>query len=63
MKSQNEKRMTKEDHKQRHIELHNRLDELLADYIGHTGNLLSKTTLLEIMDWSFQQTKNPTELK
>jgi len=54
--------MDKEKHKQIHIELHKRLDELLADYISHTEKLLSKSTLLEVMKWSFQQTKNPTEL-
>lgn len=53
--------MTNDYHKQRHIELHDRLDELVADFIDHTGKLPSKTTLLELMNWSFKQTLKPTE--
>ncbi len=48
-------------HKQRHIELHNSLYELAADYLTHTKNRPSKTTVLELMEWSHQQTINPTE--
>ena len=48
-------------YKQRHIILHKRLDELMADFIDHTGSLPSKTTLFEFMEWSYQQTLNPTE--
>lgn len=50
-------------HKQRHIELHRYLDELSADFIGHTGKLPSKTTIMEFMEWSFEQTKSPSEVK
>lgn len=53
--------MNKKEHKKRHRELHQRFDELLADFIGHTKKLPSETTLLEFMEWSYQQTKNPTE--
>lgn len=53
--------MDKEEHKQRHEILHKELDELLADYIRHTGKPISNTTLLELMEWSFKQTKKPTE--
>ena len=55
--------MKTEEHKERHKELHNMLDELIADFISHTEKLPSKTTLNELMTWSFEQTKNPTDLK
>ena len=55
--------MNIEEHKIRHVELHKALDELVADFINHTENMPSKTTLFELMEWSFEQTKNPTELE
>lgn len=51
----------KEAHIQRHKELHRMLDELLADFIERTGRMLTKTSLLEFLTWSFEQTINPTE--
>jgi len=51
--------MNDEEHKQRHIELHAMLDELVADFIGCTGNLPSKTTVMDLMKWTFEQTKIP----
>lgn len=53
--------MTNEEHKQRHVELHKKFDELLADFIGHTGRLPSETNLIEFMNWSYRQTLDPTE--
>ena len=53
--------MTREKHKQRHVELHRALDELLADFLRHTTRLPSSTTVLELMRWSHSQTLNPTE--
>lgn len=53
---------TKKEHKERHVELHKALDELLADWISHTGKLPSKTPITELMAWSHQQTLSPTEL-
>ncbi len=52
--------MDKKEHIIRHKELHNKLDELSADFIKHTGKLPSKTTLLELMTWSHNQTIDPT---
>lgn len=52
--------MTPEEHKQRHIELHKMLDELIADFISQTGKMPSKTTVMELMQWSYQQTLDPT---
>ena len=55
-------KMTKEEHKQRHIELHRKLDELLADFLSHNkGKHLSNTNLMEFMEWSYKQTIDPEE--
>jgi hypothetical protein len=53
--------MTPEEHKERHKLLHAHFDELVADWIGHTRNLPSKSTVLELIKWSHEQTLNPTE--
>lgn len=37
------------------------LDELIADYIRHTDKRLSNSTLMELIEWSFEQTKNPKD--
>jgi hypothetical protein len=42
--------MTKEEHKQRHIELHKKLDELVADYIMHTDKMITNTTLQQLIE-------------
>lgn len=52
-------RMTENEHRERHRKLHESFDELLADYIGHTGNLPSKTTLSDFLQWSYEQTQKP----
>ena len=52
--------MNEEEHKARHVDLHGKFDELLADWIGHTGGLPSKTSLVEFMNWSHEQTIHPT---
>jgi hypothetical protein len=53
--------MTLEEHRQRHQALHHALDELAADWASqHWGELYSKHSIMELMEWSFQQTKNPT---
>lgn len=52
-----------EAHKARHKELHAALDELFADYISHhpdqSGFL--NMPLIDLIDWSYDQTKNPDE--
>ena len=53
-----------EEHRERHVELHRMLDELLADFISGKSNksaLLSKTSIMELMYWSYEQTLKPTE--
>ena len=52
--------MNKEKHKVRHQLLHKELDELVADFIIHNKDKLpSTTTIIELMEWSYEQTKNP----
>lgn len=55
--------MDRDRHIKRHKELHGYLDELVADFIGHTGKLPSKTTIMELMEWSDGQTIEPSETK
>jgi hypothetical protein len=50
-------------HKKIHIELHQKLDELVADFIFETGSLPSKTSISELMQWSFEQTKKPNKIQ
>jgi len=51
--------MNNEEHRQRHIELHRSLDELLADWIGNTEGLPSTSTIMELIEWSHSQTEGP----
>jgi hypothetical protein len=53
--------ITSEQHRERHVELHKALDELLADWIRHTDNRPSQATVLDLMKWSHQQTIKPDE--
>jgi len=55
--------MKPEEHKARHKMLHDMLDELVADMIDHTIMSPSKTTVMQLMTWSNEQQKNPTDLK
>lgn len=52
--------MTPHETKGRHVELHQKLDELIACFITETEKLPSKTTLMEFMEWSHEMTKTPT---
>jgi hypothetical protein len=52
--------ITVEQHMKRHKELHLAFDELAADYVVHTGRLLSKSSLMDLIEWSYKQTVNPT---
>jgi hypothetical protein len=53
--------MTNEQHRERHIELHKALDELIADWITATGKYPSKSTVFELLEWSHSQTLEPHE--
>ncbi len=55
--------LTREEHIARHVDLHRAIDELVADFIRHTNRRPNATTLMEFMEWSHQQTQNPTEPK
>ena len=50
-------------HRKRHEFLHSALDELTSDFIRHTDKLPSKTTILELMEWSSLECINPTPSK
>jgi len=50
-------------HRKRHLELHRALDELLADFIGHTGQTPSGTTVMTFTRWSHLQTIEPDEVE
>ena len=53
--------MLEEEHKDRHKLLHGNLDELVADWIeSNPGKLPSKSTILELMQWSKGQTEKPS---
>ena len=53
--------MTREEHIEIHKNLHNNLDKLVADFITHTENLPTKTTIFTLLKWSFKQTTDPDE--
>ena len=53
--------MNIEEHKKRHQELHRELDELLADYISRDSSHHVTDKIIELLEWSFKQTQNPTE--
>ena len=50
--------MTAQEHREKHKELHKALDELAADYMSETEKLPSETTVMELMQWSHEQTQN-----
>lgn len=54
--------MTRKEHIAHHWRLHRHLDELVADFIKHTGKLPGMTILLELMEWSQKQTIDPDEV-
>jgi len=37
------------------------MDELLGDYIHHTGKWISNSTIWNVIDWSFKQTATPED--
>jgi hypothetical protein len=55
------KKLSKKIHRERHNELHKNLDELIADWINHTGKLPRESTVYELMIWSHEQTLKPLE--
>jgi len=54
--------MSKEEHRERHIKLHEALDELFADFVLHNKDKrATQTPIVELISWSYKQTQNPTE--
>lgn len=51
--------MTPEQHKERHAKLHQALDELIADWLVATQSLPSGSSVMELMQWSGKQTREP----
>ncbi|HUX57998.1 MAG TPA: hypothetical protein VMV77_13550 [Bacteroidales bacterium] len=56
------KKQTEKQHRERHVELHKCLDELFADYISHHPDMIkfTETPLKDLLQWSYEQTKYPT---
>lgn len=58
--------MNREEHRQRHVQLHRAFDELLADYIAQSPRsmtrLPSRTSVMRLLKWSHEQTICPDEL-
>ena len=54
----------KSQHRARHQELHDALDELVADWAIHQprGKMYSNSTIMELVEWSYQQTIEPQVL-
>lgn len=50
----------RQQHIQQHLQLHAKLDELAADYVFHTGKLLGQSTIMELLQWSNEQTRHPS---
>ena len=48
-------------HQERHAELHSALDEIVAEYVTHNKCSLSETNVLQLINWSATQVKDPTE--
>ena len=55
--------MTKKEHIKKHKELHKALDELMADFITHTDGMPSSCSIMELAQWAYQQTEDPTEVE
>lgn len=52
--------MTKEEHLNCHIKLHENLDKLVGDYINCTVKTLTRSSIMDLMQWSHEQTKIET---
>ena len=56
--------LTHDEHKKAHRELHKCLDNLIADYlIHHPERGLNNSTIMDLLEWSYIQTLDPTPLK
>lgn len=48
-------------HLARHNILHNKLVEIVTDFVFHTHKQLDRTTIAELVSWSALESENPTE--
>lgn len=55
--------MNELEHKERHEQLHKSLDELVADFISHNDISLRDVSVMDLIQWSYDQTQNPTPTK
>jgi len=55
------KRVSRDKHRMRHVELHRALDELLADFARTRKGTILDRQISELLAWSYQETKSPTE--
>jgi len=57
--------MTVEEHRELHKKLHRSLDGLLADFLTETRcqELPSDTTIMRLVEWSCEQTQNPSDIQ
>ena len=53
--------LDREAHVRRHQELFAMLEELTVDWLRHAGKMPHEGTALDLMDWAFKQTTDPTE--
>ena len=53
------KEMTQAEHAALHTKMHMVLDSLVAHYITSTKKLLTESSILDLINWSFLQTEEP----
>lgn len=53
--------MTREEHIERHKELHDAMDELLGDWVDQVPGASITQPISELMRWSFHQMTDPTQ--
>ncbi len=52
--------LTNHEHRERHVELHRALDELMADWFRHVPSAGIYREVIDLATWSNEQQKNPT---
>lgn len=53
-----DKELIRIEHRERHLDLHKKLDELFTDFIQH-GNGNTTNTILDLITWSYKQNIKP----
>lgn len=54
---------TEQEHKDRHLMLHQYLDELIADFISAGHAPFMDRPIKDLMHWSATQIENPTDMR